>query len=82
MVQVPRNLTNFSSSESLSPTFKDKDGKEKVNIKQYIHGTLKRKSVLDSPYTTSVSKTPMINELQLLFLYFTNRRKQRRVRRG
>ena len=54
MVQVPRNLTNFSSSESLSPTFKDKDGKEKVNIKQYIHGTLKRKSVLDSPNTTSV----------------------------
>ena len=61
MVQVPRNLTNFSSSESLSPTFKDKDGKEKVNIKQYIHGTLKRKSVLDSPNTTSVSKTPIIN---------------------
>ena len=31
MVQVPKKITHFSSSESLSPTFKDKDGKERVN---------------------------------------------------
>ena len=35
MVQVPKKITHFSSSESLSPTYKDKDSKEKVNSKMY-----------------------------------------------